>query len=39
MGRLGAAEEVAKGVVLLASDDDSLITGIELVLNGTYAAC
>lgn len=38
MGRLGSAEEVAKGVVFLASDDASFITGTELVIDGGYTA-
>lgn len=38
MGRLGSADEVAKGVVFLASDDASFITGTELVIDGGYTA-
>lgn len=38
MGRLGTAEEVAKGVVFLASEDASFITGTELVIDGGYTA-
>jgi NAD(P)-dependent dehydrogenase (short-subunit alcohol dehydrogenase family) len=35
-GRLGTAEDVAKGVLFLASDDASYITGIELSIDGGY---
>jgi len=34
MKRLGEADEVAKGVVFLASDDASFITGVELNIDG-----
>ena len=34
MKRLGEAEEVAKAVVFLASDDASYITGVELNIDG-----
>jgi NAD(P)-dependent dehydrogenase (short-subunit alcohol dehydrogenase family) len=34
MKRLGEAEEVAKGVAFLASDDASYITGVELNIDG-----
>jgi len=34
MGRLGTAQEVAKGVVFLLSDDASYITGQTLNVNG-----
>ena len=34
LGRMGNAEDIAKGVVFLASDDSSYITGAELTIDG-----
>ena len=38
MGRVGLREEVAYGVLFLASDEASYITGTELVIDGGYLA-
>ena len=38
MGRNGDAEEVARPVLFLASDDASYITGVELAVDGGYLA-
>ena len=34
LGRMGTSEDIAKGVVFLASDDSSYITGAELTIDG-----
>jgi NAD(P)-dependent dehydrogenase (short-subunit alcohol dehydrogenase family) len=36
--RLGRSEDVAKGVLFLASDDSDYMTGSELVIDGGYTA-
>lgn len=38
MGRVGKPEEVAYGVLFLASDESSFITGAELVIDGGFIA-
>ena len=38
IGRLGEAEDVARGVLYLASDESRWVTGTELVIDGGYMA-
>lgn len=38
LGRLGTAEDIANGVVFLASDESSFMTGSELVIDGGMTA-
>ena len=38
MGRIGSPEEIARGIVYLASDESSYVTGAELVIDGGTTA-
>ena len=38
IGRLGTANDIAKGIVFLASDDASFMTGAGLVVDGGWTA-
>jgi len=38
VGRLGVPDDIAYGVVYLASDESSFVTGSELVIDGGYTA-
>ena len=38
LGRLGQPEEIASGILYLASDDASFVTGAELVIDGGMTA-
>ena len=38
LGRFGNPEEVAYGVLYLASDEASFVTGSELVIDGGFTA-
>ena len=38
IGRLGAPQDIANGVLFLASEESSFITGAELVIDGGFTA-
>jgi 3(or 17)beta-hydroxysteroid dehydrogenase len=38
LGRLGVPDDIANGIVYLASDESAFMTGAELVLDGGYTA-
>jgi NAD(P)-dependent dehydrogenase (short-subunit alcohol dehydrogenase family) len=38
LGRIGEPEEVAYGILYLASDESKFVTGSELVIDGGYTA-
>ena len=38
LGKIGTAEDIAHGVLYLASDEASFITGSELVIDGGTTA-
>jgi 3(or 17)beta-hydroxysteroid dehydrogenase len=38
IGRLGTAQDIAAGIVFLASEESSFMTGAELVIDGGYTA-
>ena len=38
IGRIGTVDDIANGVLFLASDEASFMTGSELVIDGGYTA-
>jgi NAD(P)-dependent dehydrogenase (short-subunit alcohol dehydrogenase family) len=38
LGRIGTADEIANGIIYLASDESSFVTGSELIIDGGMTA-
>jgi NAD(P)-dependent dehydrogenase (short-subunit alcohol dehydrogenase family) len=38
LGRVGTSDDIAYGVLYLASDESSFVTGAELVIDGGFTA-
>ena len=38
LGHIGEADDIARGIVYLASDEAKVVTGSELVIDGGYTA-
>jgi len=38
IGRLGTPEDIASGIIFLASEESSFVTGSELIIDGGYTA-
>jgi len=38
LGRIGTSDDIAYGVLYLASDESSFVTGSELIIDGGFTA-